>query len=224
MRALLIDTENVTWSELQIKAFITEIEQFQINVIILNNVEQHQSLEDITIYAHHHIVPDGISKIYPDNIGYRLVQVLEKTWQSVFSTIRLTTQGHRGQVILCQQPILKVWFRKLTPQVKLLVVETKEWVIASLSAWNVYQIKQGHVVDAHDLLRAQIKPVMLLSHYRLYQGFEPYHWLSGRHRGALMKWPNDMDVYFDYPVSLLQTQYWDLKACPVAGILLTTAD
>ncbi|RRG18477.1 hypothetical protein D3P96_00365 [Weissella viridescens] len=210
MRMALMDNQIDVWQPHMVAMLQAQIETLDIECLVLNRVGQHQQQGLAELYPQHFYLNDGITRIYQDNPGYQLGVGLPANWQTVFSTIYLRANAHMGQAILCRTAIVKLWYRQLAPQIKLLVVETQTYVIAVISTPSVHRLKAQYLLEVHDLLRAQIKPVILCAPYQVTRGLPEKHWESCRLKSedATRRWPGELDAYFDFGPALDAQRTW----------------
>ena len=210
MRMTLMDKQIDVWQPTMVAKMQAQIEQLDIECLVLNQVGQHQQQGIAELYPQHFYLNDGITRIYQDNLGYQLSVQLPDTWQAVFSTIYLRAQAHYGQVILCRTNLVKLWHRQLAPQIKLVVAETQTYVIAIISTPSVHKIKAQHLLEVHDILRAQNKPVILCVPHQVASGLPSPHWQGGLdkrfHQGRLC----ELEAYFDFGLVFDTQRTWDV--------------
>ncbi|MBM7616889.1 hypothetical protein JOC36_000422 [Weissella uvarum] len=206
MRMVIVDKGN-SRSEQQYQQLAQQVQQKQIDLVLFVGVEQHQQSFRAGVALDHYLLADGITRLYQDNGAYQCQRFFEKAWSGVFWTTCLYAQYHVGQALLCRPAIVRIWYRALGPQVKLVVIELVHQVFAIIATAKPEQMHQKYLRGALDLLRAQVKPVILVYPNQLRLCIPNGYWQMLR-LTSQPGWERELAVLVDFTSKELRWKRW----------------
>lgn len=211
MRLLVLDCPLESSQQLSGDKLAQVCQQLQVDVIITLNVCQHVQAGRAQDFGPVALPNDGISCVYQDNLVLQLYQVLlrsQREWSWGYGVSYLHVNYQLGIGFLQRTMNCRMWTRKISTTVKLHVIDSPEMVCAVLVNPIQEPLTQAIVYKVHDLLRAQIKPIYLISSKQLETKLNQLGWLSGLKvaQQRLDFWPTEQTVFVDFGAAITTIQ------------------
>ncbi|AIG66143.1 hypothetical protein WS105_1270 [Weissella ceti] len=147
-----------------ITEFVQQARIMAVDAILILSAEQSvQSGTPDTVY-NVVLADDGISRLYRDNPALLIHQVLcntSQTWQLGWATQMLTPTAHRGVGLLVQHETIKLWRRIINANIQIQVMDMGQYVVGIIVVKDTRLVRRAMLQRVHDLLKAQVKPVLL---------------------------------------------------------------
>jgi len=186
----------------QVSGLITQMRDMSIDTLVILSGEQSiqsgfpERLLDVSL------AQDGISRLYGDNLLVKLQEAyLDKGvhWQLGWATHTITANTHYGIGYLTRDKSGKHWRRMIGPNVQIEVLDIGANVLCFILVKQVKFVRRAMIQKIHDLLKAQVKPVILFVPDVFSSDLTKWGWLNRElftQQADYLEW--DYDVLCDH--------------------------
>lgn len=147
-----------------IEGFLQHVRLMAIDTLLVLSTEQTSRSGVPSLLTDVTLANDGMSRLYCDNPLVSLQQGLQgetTKWHLGWVTQTLRTMSQQGVGLLTKLPIGAIWYRVISPHIQIQVIELGTYVIGIITVTDVRLVRQKMLQRVHDLLKAQVKPVLL---------------------------------------------------------------
>lgn len=204
-------------------------QKLQVDVIVALNVCQHVQAGRAHDFGPVALPNDGISCVYQDNLAFHLYQALfqqKNEWSWGYGASYLHVDYQLGVGFLQRTSNCRMWTRKISTTVKLHVIDSPAMICAVVVNPIQEPLTQAIVDRVHDLLRAQIKPIYLITSRHLESKLVKLGWQSGLKLAQQTTdlWSLEQTVFVDFgaPVASMQplTKSLSFPVTEMNGLLM----
>lgn len=164
-----------------ITEFVQQARMISVDTILVLSAEQ--SVQSGTPDTFFDVVlsDDGISRLYRDNPALLMQKTFSdagNTWTLGWATQMLTPAVHRGIGLLVQNDKIKLWRRLINTNIRIQVMDMGKYVIGIIVVTDTRLVRRAMLQRVHDLLKAQVKPVLLFGPPVFSNDLLAWGWLS----------------------------------------------
>lgn len=147
-----------------VKGFLQHVRSLSVDTLLVLSADQtsRSGVPDILIDVT--LENDGKSRLYRDNPLVSLqteLQTHSDKWRLGWATQTLRTMSQQGVGLLSKAPIGIIWHRMISPHINIQVIDMGSYVVGIIKVNDVRLVRQNMLQRVHDLLKAQVKPVLL---------------------------------------------------------------
>lgn len=147
-----------------VKGFLQQTRLQKVDTILALSTDQTSQSGVPDMLTNVTVANDGISRLYQDNPMLRLqktLQTADNQWRLGWATQTLHTTSQQGVGVLTKGAIGVIWQRMISPHIQIQVMDMDEYVFGMILVNDVRLVRQHMLQRVHDLLKAQVKPVLL---------------------------------------------------------------
>ncbi|MCW0953441.1 hypothetical protein OIT44_05075 [Weissella ceti] len=164
-----------------VKGFLQQMRVMSIDTILVLSTDQTSESGTPELLTNVTLANDGISRLYQDNPLLCLQKELQKTsakWHLGWATQTLHTTSQRGMGVLTTNRLGVIWQRIISPHIQIQVIDMGPYVVGVITVKDARLVRRSMLQRVHDLLKAQVKPVLLFGPTIFAEDLENWGWLS----------------------------------------------
>jgi len=164
-----------------VKGFLQQIRAMSIDTILVLGTDQTSQSGTPELLTNITLANDGISRLYQDNPMLCLQKELQDsrtTWHLGWATQTLYTMSQHGVGVLTTSQLGVMWQRVISPHIQMQVIDLGTYVVGVITVKDTRLVRRSMLQRVHDLLKAQVKPVLLFGPTIFAADLEKWGWLS----------------------------------------------
>lgn len=147
-----------------VKGFLQHVRLLSIDTLLVLSADQTSRSGVPDVLTNVTLENDGKSRVYRDNPLVSLQEELQGNqhkWRLGWATQTLRTMSQQGVGLLSKAPIGLIWHRAISPHIQIQVIDMGTYVVGIIKTNDVRLVRRNMLQQVHDLLKAQVKPVLL---------------------------------------------------------------